>query len=126
MWTDDSLPDLTNGRQFEATTELSGKAHILRYELLHKYGGIYIDANSKCLNSLDFVNDLITLGNALRGASRSEEATKEHEYALGVDPANLVPDLTAVPLSEIWAISTMRCSLIWMSSKPTQTTRLRI
>jgi mannosyltransferase OCH1-like enzyme len=30
-----------------------GKADILRYELLYKYGGVYIDADCDCLNPLD-------------------------------------------------------------------------
>lgn len=30
-----------------------GKADIMRYEILYKYGGIYLDADSLCLESLD-------------------------------------------------------------------------
>lgn len=53
LWTEENLPDLKNLSQFTAMTELSGKADILRYEILFNQGGIYIDADAKCLNPLD-------------------------------------------------------------------------
>jgi len=53
LWTEDNLPELINKKQFNAIEELAGKADILRYEILYKYGGFYIDADSKCVNPLD-------------------------------------------------------------------------
>ena len=46
LWTDDNLPEIANKIQFDAMKELAGKADILRYELLHNYGGFFIDADS--------------------------------------------------------------------------------
>lgn len=53
LWTDDNLPKLYNQKQFDAMKEFSGKADILRIELLYQYGGLYMDADCECLNSLD-------------------------------------------------------------------------
>jgi mannosyltransferase OCH1-like enzyme len=53
IWTEENLPSLKNQKQFNQMEELAGKADILRYELLYNYGGVYIDADTICLNSLD-------------------------------------------------------------------------
>ena len=49
LWTDDNLPKLICQEQFDKMKGLHGKADILRYELLYKYGGFYIDADSECV-----------------------------------------------------------------------------
>jgi mannosyltransferase OCH1-like enzyme len=51
---------LKNQRQYEEMTELCGKCDIARYEILEKFGGFFIDADSICINKLDdylLVND---------------------------------------------------------------------
>lgn len=53
LWTDENLPSLRNKRQFDEMQEMAGKADILRYELLYDHGGVYIDADTICLNSLE-------------------------------------------------------------------------
>jgi mannosyltransferase OCH1-like enzyme len=53
FWTEDNLPDLICQKQFNDMNEYCGKADILRYEILSKYGGFYIDADSECVNELD-------------------------------------------------------------------------
>ena len=53
LWTEENLPNLRNQEQFDSMKELAGKADILRYELLHDYGGFFIDADSECINPLD-------------------------------------------------------------------------
>ena len=52
LWTDDNLPSLRNQRQFDQMPHFPGKADILRYELLHRHGGIYLDADSECISPL--------------------------------------------------------------------------
>ena len=42
--------DLFNRNMYESEKALSGKANILRYELLFRFGGIYIDADMEWLN----------------------------------------------------------------------------
>lgn len=54
-WTDSNLPRLINKAQFDTIRTYCGKADILRYELLLRYGGFYIDADSECLRPLDDV-----------------------------------------------------------------------
>jgi hypothetical protein len=52
LWTEENLPPLVNQKQFDAMRHYSGKADILRYELLYRHGGIYMDADSECLRPL--------------------------------------------------------------------------
>jgi mannosyltransferase OCH1-like enzyme len=42
-----------NQKHIDEIEEWAGKADIMRYEILHDYGGFYIDADSICINSLD-------------------------------------------------------------------------
>jgi hypothetical protein len=53
LWTEKNIPKLKNQRQFNEITSYCGKADILRCELLYQYGGLYFDADSECLHSLD-------------------------------------------------------------------------
>ena len=48
-WNNDNLPDLYNQKIFDLIPSWAGKADILRYELLYRYGGLYSDADSYCL-----------------------------------------------------------------------------
>ena len=52
LWSDNNLPPLVNQAQFDRMPFYPGKADILRYELLHKYGGVYVDADSECVAPL--------------------------------------------------------------------------
>jgi len=45
--------DLECKIQIELMEEMCGKADIIRLEILYKYGGIYIDADSICINQID-------------------------------------------------------------------------
>jgi inositol phosphorylceramide mannosyltransferase catalytic subunit len=60
LWTDDNVPPLTNQSQFDAMPHFPGKADILRYELLHRFGGVYVDADSACVSPLteDLLNNV--------------------------------------------------------------------
>jgi len=49
---------LINQAKFDQTKNLGQKSDILRYELLYKYGGIYVDTDFECLKPFD---DLMTL-----------------------------------------------------------------
>ena len=39
--------------QISLIPEINGKADIMRWEILYKYGGVFIDADSICIESLD-------------------------------------------------------------------------
>jgi mannosyltransferase OCH1-like enzyme len=60
LWTEENLPKLSNQDKFDyilkygKTNDNYAKlADIARYEILYRYGGIYLDADSECLRSLD-------------------------------------------------------------------------
>lgn len=58
LWTEANLPPLRAQAAFDAMPHLAGKADILRYELLHRFGGVYIDADAECVASLS--DDLLS------------------------------------------------------------------
>jgi len=55
LWDDQAAGKfpLRNRRHFEQITEWAGKADLLRYEILHRVGGFYADADSECIRPLD-------------------------------------------------------------------------
>ncbi len=55
LWDEDGLKDFgfENQLQIDAMPEWNGKADIMRYEILHRHGGVFMDADSECLNPLD-------------------------------------------------------------------------
>ncbi|MCW2954847.1 MAG: methyltransferase FkbM family [Conexibacter sp.] len=53
LWTEDTLPTLRNQELFDAATTAAGKADIARYELLARFGGVYIDCDFECLRPID-------------------------------------------------------------------------
>jgi len=66
LWTDKNIGDLINLNQYDQIVvhNNSGEskypklADIIRYEKLYDYGGVYVDADSKCIKSF---NDLINV-----------------------------------------------------------------
>lgn len=52
-WTDESVRGLTNTEAFRRSAAHSGKANVLRYEILLHHGGIYIDTDFECLHNLE-------------------------------------------------------------------------
>lgn len=56
VWTNDRDCDgrpWKNQEQINAMPELAGKADMMRYEILEKWGGVYVDADSRCVRALD-------------------------------------------------------------------------
>ena len=53
LWTDDNLPELQNRAEFDATIDLTQRSDLLRYEILFRHGGVYVDADCICLQPLD-------------------------------------------------------------------------
>jgi inositol phosphorylceramide mannosyltransferase catalytic subunit len=53
LWTDNGLPEIINEHVFEAVSSMAGKADVLRYELVWRYGGIYVDMDFECLRPID-------------------------------------------------------------------------
>lgn len=55
LWTEKELKQFkfVNQQQLDWTEEYSGKSDIMRYEILNKYGGIYLDADLICIRPLE-------------------------------------------------------------------------
>lgn len=58
FWDENSLRQyfpsgLKNQKQYDEMQELCGKCDIARYEILNKFGGFFIDADSICTNKID-------------------------------------------------------------------------
>src|SRR3954469_5636980 len=58
-WTDSHLPDLLNAKEFQAADKMAAKSDILRYEIIYKYGGIYIDSDFEPLQPLEPILDSV-------------------------------------------------------------------
>lgn len=60
LWTDDDVKDfgLENIDAFNATKNLGSKSDIFRYEILKRYGGLYIDTDFECIKSFDDLTNL--------------------------------------------------------------------
>lgn len=101
FWTDENRPKLKNEALYNETPTWHGKADVLRYELLHEFGGVYVDADSVCLMPLDQLLDV--------GEGYENFAAYEHEQGrpgliangtMGATPKNrftemLIEELTA-------------------------------
>lgn len=57
LWTERNLPALVNQVWFDATDIPAQKADIARYEIVHRYGGLYVDADYECLGRVDGLID---------------------------------------------------------------------
>lgn len=53
LWTDANLPLLRNRKSFDQAPSLAAKADILRYEILLRHGGVYVDTDFECLQAID-------------------------------------------------------------------------
>lgn len=60
LWTDDDVDvfGLENIESYNTITNIGAKSDIFRYEILNRYGGLYVDTDFECLTSF---NDLIYL-----------------------------------------------------------------
>jgi FkbM family methyltransferase len=53
LWRDTDLTWLRNKMLFDRASSNAQKADIARYEILNRYGGIYVDADMECLKPID-------------------------------------------------------------------------
>lgn len=53
VWTDENRPTLRNEESFRASAVASQRADILSYELVYRFGGVYLDTDMECLKSID-------------------------------------------------------------------------
>lgn len=53
LWTDATLPPLENQRAFDLARSAAAKSNIARYEIVRRFGGVYIDTDFECKRSLE-------------------------------------------------------------------------
>ncbi|MDD5469441.1 MAG: glycosyltransferase [Candidatus Peribacteraceae bacterium] len=53
MWTDDTIPWMRSHPFFDAEKNVVVRADILRYEILARYGGVYLDVDMECVKNID-------------------------------------------------------------------------
>jgi mannosyltransferase OCH1-like enzyme len=53
LWTDFNLPELVNPDAFQRGRNPAEKANVLRYELLLRTGGVYLDVDMECLRAIE-------------------------------------------------------------------------
>jgi hypothetical protein len=59
LWTEANLPALVNDAQFRQARSFAQMADIARYELVHAYGGVYLDTDMECMTDIEpIVGDL--------------------------------------------------------------------
>lgn len=58
LWTQDDIPSLhmVNEEYINATRNPGEKSDLMRYEILYKYGGVYLDFDFECLRPLDILH----------------------------------------------------------------------
>jgi mannosyltransferase OCH1-like enzyme len=66
-WTDSDLPELVPPEAFERCRNFGEASDVLRYHVLHRYGGVYVDTDVECLQPID---RLIERVNAFAGYAR--------------------------------------------------------
>jgi inositol phosphorylceramide mannosyltransferase catalytic subunit len=106
LWTEENLPPLTNQDLFDNASEISPGAveqfqsDVLRYELLERYGGVYVDADFECLKPIDHLRDCNFLGwvtrtvlnNALLGFEMGHPFLREVIESLPGNVARFKPE----------------------------------
>jgi hypothetical protein len=54
LWTEETLPDdLPRREVYETLRNPSERSDLLRYELLHRFGGVYLDCDLECRRSIE-------------------------------------------------------------------------
>ncbi len=58
LWTNEDVEmlDFENKEYYNQATNWGEKADILRYEILYRFGGVYVDVDEMCLKSLDVLH----------------------------------------------------------------------
>jgi mannosyltransferase OCH1-like enzyme len=54
-WTDQHLPEMVNRVEFDRAEKMAAKSDILRYELLARFGGVYVDSDFEPLRPIETI-----------------------------------------------------------------------
>jgi inositol phosphorylceramide mannosyltransferase catalytic subunit len=86
LWTDEALPELRYPDALERCRNHGERSDLVRYELLARVGGVYVDTDMECLRPIDPLTDVPALagetrpgklGNAVLGAVPGHPAIEE-------------------------------------------------
>jgi inositol phosphorylceramide mannosyltransferase catalytic subunit len=86
LWTDETMPELRHPDAFERCRNHGERSDLLRYELLTRLGGVYVDTDMECLRSIEPLVDVPALvgetrpgklGNAVLGSVPAHPAIEE-------------------------------------------------
>ncbi|MEQ8175553.1 MAG: glycosyltransferase [Syntrophomonadaceae bacterium] len=53
LWNDSNMIPLTNQKIYDSLNSLPQKSDVARYEILYRYGGVYVDCDFRCLKSIE-------------------------------------------------------------------------
>lgn len=85
LWTEKEITplNLTNSKQYEYEKHYPGKSDIARYEILNKYGGVFIDADSLWIDGKTNLDDILKMSKDI-GMFAAEEPVNKSSIANGV------------------------------------------
>ena len=71
LWTDADVKelDLINEAAYEKAKNYGQKSDILRYEILYKYGGLYVDTDFECFRAFDIFHHCLDFYTGIAGLS---------------------------------------------------------
>src|SRR4051812_7316528 len=88
VWSDENLPELVNRAEFDRAGSRAQASDIVRYEVLLRHGGVYLDTDVECVRPL---TDLLDGVSAFAGWERMDivgtavlGATAEHPWMRAV------------------------------------------
>ena len=109
-------------KRIREMTEINGQADIMRWEILYKYGGIFIDADSYCIKPIDDV-----LLNTKAFAGYEQEEIRKGLIATGTMgfPVNHILCRKAIDYILVNEVNVMKCRLMaWQTVGPGLLTKL--
>lgn len=84
LWTDENIPKLINQDIYDQIPINAVKADLLRIELLYKYGGLYVDADSVCKKPIkELVEDLDLFSGENAQTTNRDKITKMSNGFMG-------------------------------------------
>ncbi len=88
LWTDTDVLQFPfrNRQRFEQAINIGEKADILRYEILHLQGGVYVDMDFECMRPLDPLNHTLDFYVGLLGAYTTTQETEIGNAFIGSIP----------------------------------------
>jgi hypothetical protein len=86
LWREENRPTFVNEAQFLAADSLWQKADVARYELVYRYGGIYLDTDIECLRSFEPLLDGVEAF-AVEHRPQQRPATVQN-FAIGATPGH--------------------------------------